>query len=209
MKNLGITQRVEVIQSYNERRDCLDQRWSLFANELGFNLIPLANIKPQLVENYIKDLNIDAIILSGGNSITQFSPDAEDVAIERDGFESMLIKQAIVEEIPLIGVCRGLQFLNIYLGGNLSPITGHVGLKHEILSSQSRYKFPQSINSYHNWSIAHNDLAGDLEVLATDSARNIEAACHKNHKLLGIMWHPERESPFDPLDIKLFKEFLT
>jgi hypothetical protein len=44
MKRLGITQRVENIHSYNERRDCLDQRWAALTFHLGYFPVPLSNI---------------------------------------------------------------------------------------------------------------------------------------------------------------------
>jgi putative glutamine amidotransferase len=209
LKNLGITQRVEIIESYNERRDCLDQSWSHFANSIGFNPVPLANIKPEKVAGYIKDLRLDALVLSGGNSLAGIDENAADIAQERDNFELELIKQALSNKIPIIGVCRGLQILNIYFHGGLSPITDHVALKHKIVSKQNDYIFPKKVNSYHNWAIAPNDLAEDLTALATDTDGNIEALVHKKHKLLGIMWHPERETPYSSQDIKLFKAFLT
>ncbi|HHL30957.1 MAG TPA: peptidase C26 [Oceanospirillales bacterium] len=209
MKNLGITQRVEVIESYNERRDCLDQSWGRFANTIGFNPIPLANIAPEQVAAYIKDLNLDALVLSGGNSLAGIDETAADAAPERDEFELELIKQAIISKIPVIGVCRGLQVLNRYFHGGLSPITNHVAIKHEIIGTQNDYIFAKKVNSYHNWAIAPNELGEDLIPLATDTEGNIEALIHKNHKLLGIMWHPERETPYASQDIKLFKAFLT
>ena len=51
MKILGITQRVENFYSKNERRDCLDQRWSLLANEIGYIPIPLSNYKSENIPN--------------------------------------------------------------------------------------------------------------------------------------------------------------
>ena len=44
MKRIGITQRVEVIEAYGERRDCLDQRWQEVASALNCMLLPLPNL---------------------------------------------------------------------------------------------------------------------------------------------------------------------
>jgi len=208
LRNLGVTQRVEFIESYNERRDCLDQNWSKLAFELGFNPIPLANIKPRNVAQYLKDLHLDAIILSGGNSLTCIDANAKDAAVERDNFEIELIKQAIKLNIPLLGVCRGLQIINHYFGGNLSPIEGHVAVKHELVQCTNAFVFSNRVNSYHNWSIAKGDLANDLKVLAADEEGHCEALHHQKYKIMAIMWHPERESPFLSKDIQFMKEFL-
>ena len=49
LKTVGITQRVEYVESYNESRDCLDQRWAVFLLELGLMPIPLPNVEPKNV----------------------------------------------------------------------------------------------------------------------------------------------------------------
>jgi N5-(cytidine 5'-diphosphoramidyl)-L-glutamine hydrolase len=209
MKRLGITQRIEVITSYNERRDCLDQRWSLFANRLGCFPLPLANIQAELVPDYLGALNLCGLLLSGGNSIASLCPSADDAAPERDAFELAIISDALNRRIPIIAICRGMQILNIYMGGRLSPIEGHAAVRHTLFSTDSPQPLPETVNSYHNWSIAPDDLAEDLTPIATDEDGNIEAFQNIDNKLLGIMWHPEREHPFSELDIRLIEGFLS
>ena len=209
MKRLGITQRVEVIKKYDERRNGLDQRWSLFTNQLGYFPIPLANVQAELVPDYVEALNLDGLLLSGGNSIASVCPSAKDAAPERDIFELAIISEALNQGIPIIAVCRGMQILNIYMGGSLSPIEGHVAVRHTLLSTGGPHPLPETTNSYHKWSIAPDDLAEDLTPIATDEDGNIEAFQHIGKKLLGIMWHPERENPFHELDIQLIKLFLS
>ena len=206
--NIGITQRVEVVESYQETRDCLDQKWSLFAQEAGFNLLPLATLAPQQVEEYVKDLHLSGLILSGGNSIASLNPEAKDSSPKRDAFEKELIRVAISHKLPLLGVCRGMQYLNVYFAGHLSAIKQHVAVRHALLNTNNNYSLPAEINSFHNWSIHPSDLAQELRVLATDKQGNIEAFEHVNTAILGIMWHPERETPFNQLDIQLFRKHL-
>ena len=62
MRNLGITQRVEIVETHSERRDSLDQRWSVLANEMGFIPIPLPNSSTEIIPEFIKTLKLDAII---------------------------------------------------------------------------------------------------------------------------------------------------
>jgi N5-(cytidine 5'-diphosphoramidyl)-L-glutamine hydrolase len=209
MKRLGITQRVENIAAYSERRDCLDQRWSVLADELGYIPIPLPNIGNKSVSKLLDSLQLDAIILSGGNSITQLNPGALDVAPERDAFEIALINEASIRAIPILGVCRGMQMINLYCGGQLSTIKGHVAVRHKlnIAPEYSEYIL-ETVNSYHNWAIKLSDLAPDLIPIARDEQGNIEAFIYKTQAMLGIMWHPERERPFKQQDIKLIKKFL-
>lgn len=208
MKLLGITQRVELVKSYGERRDCLDQRWSDLALSLNYLPVPLSNASPEQVESLIDSLGLDAIIFSGGNSITSLDASAADAAPERDAFEYELLKQAISKKIPIIGICRGMQIINLAFGGHLTQVAGHVAKQHPIYSKTSDYQFPQTVNSFHNWGIGKNGLANELEMMAIDSDGNIEAYQHPDAKLLGLMWHPEREKPFNVLDIQLLTRFL-
>ena len=209
MKRLGITQRVENITAYAERRDCLDQRWSVLANELGYIPIPLPNISNENISNLLDSLQLDAIILSGGNSITKLNPVATDAAPERDAFEIALIEEGTKRATPILGVCRGMQVINIYCGGQLSPVKGHVASYHKlnIASGYSEYIL-ETVNSYHNWAIKSSELASDLIPIASDEQGNIEAFIHESQSVTGIMWHPEREMPFKQQDIKLIKKFL-
>ena len=209
MKRIGITQRVELVQHYAERRDCLDQRWSTFVWELGYILQPLPNILPAQTHELIDSLSLDAIFLSGGNSLASLNPLADDAASERDAFESVLIDKAIERNIPVLGVCRGMQMMNVHLGGALKPIEGHSGIRHTLSQAKQGYHLPETVNSYHSWTIPYQELAKGLMPIAFDSEGNIEAFEHIENKLLGIMWHPERENPFNPLDIKLIKKFLS
>jgi putative glutamine amidotransferase len=206
--NIGITQRVEVIESYQETRDCLDQSWTAFAQAVGFNLVPLANLSKELVASYVKDLNLQAVILSGGNSLASLDPKAKDCAPLRDAFEAELITVALSCGLPIFGVCRGMQMLNVYFGGSLSPISNHVAVRHDLITLHSPQQLPQEINSFHNWAIKSGDLATDLQAVATDAKGNIEAFEHKKAKIFAIMWHPERENPYNTLDIQLFQKHL-
>ncbi|MEW6984339.1 type 1 glutamine amidotransferase [Colwelliaceae bacterium 6471] len=208
LKRIGITQRVEVIKSYGERRDCLDQQWSNFVIELGYIPVPLPNITGDKADQLIRALNLDAIILSGGNSLTSLDPEASDAAPERDIFELALISEALKMNIPLIGVCRGMQVLNIAMGGRLENISGHVGKRHPLISNIDGFDLPKTINSFHNYCIPKSGLGESLQPLAYDEDTNIEAFYDLSRAILGIMWHPEREKPFSNLDIQLFKRFL-
>ena len=209
MKRLGITQRVENIPSYNERRDCLDQRWSILAFHLGYFPVPLPNIASEKVPALLDNLKLDGILLSGGNSITSLYPNAEadDLAPERDAFEQAILDETIKRNVPIIGVCRGMQLINVVFGGRLVPINGHVGEDHLIKHAENR-PIPERVNSYHNWTIPQDGLAPILTPIAFDLAGNVEAFEYVDKNILGIMWHPEREHPFNPLDVELIKRYL-
>ena len=207
MKRLGITQRVENIHSYNERRDCLDQRWAALTFHLGYFPVPLPNIVIEQVPFLFSSLQLDGILFSGGNSIASLDSSADDLAPERDLFEKAILNEAIKRNIPIIGICRGMQLINVELGGYLTPISGHVAEDHFIKHIEKR-PMPERVNSYHNWTIPQDGLATKLTPIALDLEGNVEAFECIGKNLLGVMWHPERENPFNPLDIELIKKYL-
>ena len=98
--------------------------------------------------------------------------------------------------------------INIQMGGSLSPITGHVAVRHSIVPAEIGSLLPGTTNSYHDWSIGPGDLASGLIPLAFDNDGNIEAFRHPEKSVLGIMWHPEREQPFCELDLQLIRSYI-
>lgn len=101
-----------------------------------------------------------------------------------------------------------MQIINQYFGGTLTKVTGHVAVRHPIISEDSSYMLPKNVNSFHRWTIPSNGLAAQLVTLAKDDSGNIEAYRSKNHKIVGITWHPEREQPFFENDIQLIKRII-
>lgn len=209
MKRIGISQRVDSVATYEEQRDCLDQRWTHLALQLGFLPIPLPNAPPPLAATLIKELGLDAILLSGGNTITELAPDANDTAPARDDFEHALIDIAMSRSLPVLGICRGMQLINLHFKGQLSPLGGHVACRHKLLAS-SEYSglIAEDGNSYHHWGIASGQLSPALTAIAHDEDGHIEAFIHPQQLIAGIMWHPEREQPARRLDIALMQRLL-
>jgi len=207
MKKIGLTQRVQTDGRHGERRDCLDQRWAEFLCACDLYAIPLSN----LVENvggYIRTLELDGVILTGGNDISGYGEN--DPSSERDAFEHKLIDICTELSIPVLGICRGMQMLNVHHGGKLVDIDGHAGTEHELkILEDGRLGKARSVtvNSYHTFAIEAGGLGTGLRPLATTSESHIEAvdATQQNH--LGVMWHPERVSPFSEADIKMVCDF--
>ncbi len=209
LKRIGITQTVEKVGiKYLEYRDCLDQNWTKVASKLNSILLPLPNLEKNLILDYLSELNLNAIILSGGNTISAFDKISKEISSRRDNFEKILLQYAFSNNIPVLGVCRGMQMINFFFGGKLAKIKGHVGIKHSLNIVDNNYKLPKVVNSFHNWSIPKNLLAKNLIPIAYDNDNNVEAFILKEKKFIGIMWHPERESKLNDLDINLIKEYI-
>jgi len=208
MLRVGLTQRVDYIEKYGEDRDCLDQQWYKFFLKLGFLPIPLPNLKKKYVCNILDELCLDAIVFTGGNSISTLEKNAKDTSELRDCFEAQLFKEATNRNISILGICRGMQIINVLLGGGLSKVADHIAIKHYLKPLINNELFEKKVNSYHEWGIAKEELSKKLKAIAVDEQGNIEAFINETKSILGIMWHPEREKPFSQKDINLIKKFL-
>ena len=194
MLRIGLTQRVDTIPHRDERRDGLDQRWHSVCAELGVMAVPLPNGPATAIE-LIDGLGLHGIILTGGNDVAE-APLAANVAPERDYLERALITHCLEHDLPLLGICRGMQMINVALGGHLRRTNGHAGVRHT-LSNIDQGAWPDNwcVNSYHDVAIPLDGLAADLRSLACSDDGDIEAFRHLNLRCHGIMWHPEREAP--------------
>lgn len=146
----------------------------------------------------------------------------------RDKFELKLIDKAVRRNIPLFGICRGLQLLNVYFGGTLVQDidryhetdinhAGYIGPKwspaHKVKLAKDHMLYPcfgkeeLEVNSFHHQII---DKLGDgLEIAATAEDGIIEAIVHSQYPfLLAVQWHPEMMFQTDQEQLKLFQLFV-
>ena len=192
--NIGVTQNMELRKSRNETIELLDIRVIDFLSKLNFSPIILSSVTKNINE-YLRKESIKGIILTGGCDVGKF--------ILRDNFERKLITYCKKNNIPILGICRGMQFINNYFGGKSKKIFGHVRTKHKI--SGKKYYYNQKVNSYHKLGIFPDNLSPDLDILAQAEDTSVEALKHKKFKIHGIMWHPERELIFKNKDKTLIK----
>ncbi len=209
MNKLAISQRVDEHKAYGERRDGLDQRWFEFADRLGCAPIPLPNIQADKVDAYLDTIEPDVIILSGGNTLLVQLENADDIAPERDQFEAALLTWGLANKKPVLGVCRGMQFINQFFGGSTCELSGHVACRHRVsFAGDMSDAEPMDVNSFHNWGIKLEQLGIELSQLAIAADGTVEALSHATQKVAGIMWHPEREDPFAEADLTLVRRLL-
>ncbi|MBD5489827.1 MAG: C26 family cysteine hydrolase domain-containing family [Lachnospiraceae bacterium] len=191
MKVVLYTQRVELIESYGERRDCADQNIPRFIEACGYLPIPLPNIR-NIAEKLIEQIQPSGIILTGGNSLAKYGGDAP----ERDEAERRILDVSLERDIPVYGFCRGMQVILDYFDCELNQVQGHVAVHHKVSGVLGELE----VNSFHNQACYR--VKDPVEVLAQTQDGVIEAVQHKNKRILGTMWHPERETPFPDLDIQ-------
>lgn len=201
MRIIVYTQRVEIIESYNERRDCADQRIPEFINACGYLPVPLPN-NTEIAKHIVEKLKPAGIILVGGNSLVKYGGNAP----ERDETDKTMIETAIRNKTPLYGFCRGMQSILDYFGEELVTVKGHVAVRLNVkgVEDVKLGSFNREVNSYHNQGCV-NINRPDIEILARSDDGVIKAIRLKAYKFLGTMWHPEREPVFSEDDIKMVR----
>ncbi|GFI62022.1 putative glutamine amidotransferase [Clostridiales bacterium] len=151
----------------------------------------------------------DGILLSGGGdiepSLTGDTADFEhqgQISRGRDSFELALVKAAIEQHIPLLGICRGMQIIGAAMGGHIiQHMEGHMqtapknqpfhsiaiekgSLLHKILGKEKT-----EVNSFHHQAVG-SAFPGLISARAED--KTAEALEISNERFaLGIQWHPE------------------
>ncbi|KAB0581463.1 gamma-glutamyl-gamma-aminobutyrate hydrolase family protein [Campylobacter sputorum subsp. sputorum] len=205
LKKIAITQRLYKNTNYYEIRECLDINWAVLFNEI--NCIPIVLMCEFDIEKIYESLQFQGVILSGGNDL--FSQSGDELSKKRDDFEKKLIEFCIKREIPLLGVCRGMQVIAEFFGSTFKEISNQVNIRHKLeVSPNSKYfdelSKIESVNSYANFFI---DTLSDELMLSAKSDNIIRAIEHKEHKILGIMWHSERENPPSKAQNLLIKSF--
>ncbi len=201
---IGLTMRI-VTEYYpsgaHEKRDALAHDWADF---LRFALPSVTWVAlPNEGEDTVlraKDLGVQGLVLTGGNDIGE--------QVQRDVSERALLTWAREEKLPVLGICRGAQMLNVFCGGSLAHVhfvQKHANTRHSLtLREEFQSLLPAEVNSYHMYGITKDGLAPALRAVALAQDESIEAFMHKNLPWLGLMWHPEREKKYSEHDIELF-----
>jgi len=173
-------------------------------------------------------VQLDGVVITGGHDVEPvlYKAAAEvegKYDPERDTFEAGIISHALQDRIPLLGICRGAQLLNVQLGGSLIQDLR----KHRRLTSNRRTLLPLKtlcleqdsrlaallgtdtlkINSLHKQSIDH--LGAGLRVSGRDLDAIVQAVEHPEHEFLfGVQWHPEFLA-YLPRQRRLFRDLVS
>ena len=203
---LGLTMRIIDAVNYTEPRDALAHDWGVFMKKVlpQAGWIPVPNLGYDVID-YVKRWQLNGFILTGGNNLFE--------AKLRDETEFALLEYAIRERLPVLGVCRGMQFMCHYFGQDIFPCpdtSRHVATNHRInlIDSLMQWKEELQVNSYHEYCAGlAKTFKASLLPFAVSEDGLVEGVKSGDEKLLGIMWHPERINPASRFDEYLIKNF--
>ena len=210
---IGITTQEISHSNYVEHGYFLSRSWHDFFTQLDMDLVPLHSLR-QLNEEITQN-RLDGAILSGGGDISEFFPPNCSVSHqqnsripERELIEASLIEICLLNKLPLIGVCRGMQAIGLYFGLKLFGVPGHIKTQHRVdfYCPITNLTYERNLNSFHNFAFRESDLTRAFEChISVDGI--VEFMTGYKKTFLGIMWHPERYENFDEHDITLFRTF--
>ena len=183
-------------------------------------LLPPQPVDTDIAERVLDSL--DGLLITGGNDVNPAAygqephPSNDKPAPERDEWEFMLLRGALKRQLPVLGICRGAQVLNVALGGtlhqHLPDVIGHSGHRagnavfttlpvRTVAGTRLAGLVGESVEArcYHHQAIA--DLGEGLVVSGWDADGVLEALELPGPDfVLAVQWHPEESLD----DLRLF-----
>lgn len=200
MKRLLLTPRIEYI----------DHAWKYFVNESYITALQPYRllIECPLSFSYTDEIaeSCDGLLVTGGYDVAPHyfhqacHKNVHFYERPQDYYDFLLIDAFVKQRKPILGICRGLQLINVYFHGTLCQhfdTASHEEQPHEHrVTPLSDTIFTQllkqdaTINSYHHQCIDH--LGEQLHVGVLSSDGRIEAIYHQKLPIIGVQWHPEK-----------------
>jgi putative glutamine amidotransferase len=138
----------------------------------------------------------------------------ENVILERDELELAAARRGLDADVPILGICRGFQLLNVALGGKLAlDVKSHQATGDEVAAGSKLARATAAgdvrVNSRHHQAVTADRLAPALRATVHHDGL-IEAFESTQHRwVVGVQWHPERAHEVDEAAARIFDAFVA
>ncbi|HIA12225.1 MAG TPA: hypothetical protein EYN69_09160 [Flavobacteriales bacterium] len=217
--NLIVTQR-HTENEYGDWTDSLENAYVSTFENAGFTLFPISNSFGS-VESFLTKVDYHGILLTGGGDVgvdktRGIGPN------QRDQLEFSLLEYAVKLKVPVFGICRGMQSINSYFGGDLernireldqnnvhaTPSRHQVRIFDTKVVSELNGDKKVEVNSYHDHGVTIDGKGEKLSVFAFFEPLNlVEGLYHEEFPIAAVQWHPEREERLQRIDSILLEAF--
>ena len=214
MMKYAIATARQSVDKHGQEMIQIEDTYAQYIEEFKIQLIILPSLSDIRIMEQFQPV---MILLTGGGDAPAIYYDAAvecNLQQRRDEIEIKLIQYAINNNIPLLGICRGMQVINGYFGGKITrePTHSHpVAVSHIIECVDEGILY--ETNSFHRDVIQKDALSKELTAIAYhENAKHVEAYIGINHPILGLQWHPERidkNAPCRKYSNKLIAELIS
>lgn len=197
MKLIGITPRILIEDGV--QKQFVNTRYLTPLQKRQFNTIMLTTDNPNL-EDILK--LCDGFLITGGADIDPLyyqesnEGKSHNCIQSLDEVDRLVVEYAEKNQLPVLGICRGHQAINVFLGGSLHQDVGedHRNIKanHQVKTINNQllhFEDEILVNSYHHQTVKR--LAPHLQAIAHHPDGTVEAFIHEKLPIIGIQWHPE------------------
>lgn len=199
LKCAGIIGRLEEFE--NQEKWFVNRSYIKAVESLGWSIFPIVSLTSLSTALSV----CDCLIIPGGYDVQGYyvcedkKEECTYYASSMDHFDFMVLDAFVKLKKPVLGICRGIQIINLYFHGSLLTHINEQShaLKHmhaiyfasgSVLAQL--YETPCIVNSYHHQVLGK--LGDDLQSLAYSEEMYVEAIAHKTLPILGVQWHPEK-----------------